>query len=461
MFEKVIPSDAQERLVEQAGQMIQVFEAYRHIKCAASGVFSRKDLEEHAPPKGKFLTHIITMGSAEQYGPNRNNDLWSDRELQRKHATFVTHGKNYREHRNKDPKLAIGDIIAEKYDKKLQRGEILMHSDMEKAAAEFEKARRGDPLSGSMAANVDHDVCTTCGFKSYRPGQRCACIRKRAGQYDKEARTYNLMDNVDPTFKDYSYVDRPADRIAHYLNYLIPHDKAASIDPAARPELRGDELASMYGMNQSAYLPYLRKIASWDQPQEEPAKRAAAISLLPHAFEGQFDSRVLEKMSSHAHPGRVLRSLIKRQMVMPLASFHSFVTGAPLSKSASDPVVQEASRKMAGIRVIISRGLEDGGPAGDGALFDEAAEQFQPSAIGCEDIVDGLLDKAQDQFALRYEALAKRAMRNDGISLAEADTLLPSREAVALGTLYQAYLCKTASCLEDDWIIPAQLSVLR
>jgi hypothetical protein len=449
MLEKVIQSDAQEELVKQAGQLIQVFEAYRHIKCAASGMFSRKDLEAHAPPRGKFLTHIITMGSAEQYGPNRNNDLWSDKELQRKHATFVTHGKNYREHRNKDPKLAIGDIIAEKYDKKLQRGEILMHSDMEKAAAEFEKARKGEPLSGSMAANVDHDVCTTCGFKSYRPSQRCACIK-------------NLMDNVDPTFKDYSYVERPADRIAHYLNYLIPHDKAASIDPAARPMLRGDELASMYGMNQSAYLPYLRKIASWDQPQEEPAKRAAATSLLPHAFEGQFDPRVLEKMASHAHPSRVLRSLINRQMILPLASFHSFVTGTPLSKSASDPVVQEAANKMAGIRIIIARGLEGGGgPTGDGSLFDEAADQFQPSSCGCEDIVDGLLDKAQDQFALRYEALAKRAMRNEAAPVVVGDITPPSREALSLGTLYQAYLCKTSSYLGDDWIIPAQLSVLR
>jgi hypothetical protein len=267
------------------------------------------------------------------------------------------------------------------------------------------------------------------------------------------------MDNVDPTFKDYSYVERPADRIAHHLNYLLPHDKAANVEE--RHVLRGDELASMYGMNQSAYLPYLRKIASWDQPQEEPAKRAAAISLLPHAFEGQFDSRVLEKMASHAHPSRVLRSLINRQMVMPLASFHSFVTGSALSKSASDPVVQEASDKMAGIRIIIARGLEGGGPTDDGALFDEAAEQFQPSACGCEDIVDGLLDKAQDQFALRYEVLAKRAMRNEATPCVVGDITPPSREALALGTLYQAYLCKTSSYLDDDWIIPAQLSVLR
>ncbi len=457
MLEKVIPADSQEELVKQAGQIIQVFEASRHIKAAASRVFSRKDLEDHAPPKGKFLTHIITMGSAEQYGANRNHDLWSDRELQRKHATFVTHGKNYREHRNKDPKHAIGDIIAEKYDKKLQRGEILMHSDIEKAAAEFEKARKGEELSGSMAANVDHDVCTECGFKSYRPSQRCECIRKHAGRWSPEKRAYAQMDNVDPTFKDYSYVARPADRIAHYLNYLMPHDKAANVEE--RLMLRGDELATMYGMNQSIYLSHLHKIASWDQSQDEPAKRAAAISLLPHAFEGQLDPVVLEKMASHAHPSRVLRSLINRQMVMPLASFHAFVTGSSLQKSASDPVVREASGKMAAIRTIVVRRLES--PEGDGQLFDESAEQFHPSSCECGDAVDNFLDKAQDQFALRYEALTKRAMRNEAAPAVVETTLQPSREALALGTLYQAYLCKTASYLADDWIIPAQLSVLR
>jgi hypothetical protein len=121
VLEKVIPGDSQEELVKQAGQMVQVFESSRHIKAAASGVFSRKDLEDHAPPKGKFLTHIVTMGSAEQYGSNRNSDLWSDKELRRKHASFVTHGKNYREHANKDPKKALGEIVAEKYDTELQR----------------------------------------------------------------------------------------------------------------------------------------------------------------------------------------------------------------------------------------------------------------------------------------------------------------------------------------------------
>ena len=458
MLEKVIPSGAQEELAKQAGQLIQVFESSRHIKCAASPVFSRKDLEEHAPPKGKFLTHIITMGSSDLYGNNRNADNFPHKELLRKHATFVTHGKNYREHANKDPKKAIGDIIAEKYDKDLQRGEILMHTDIDKAASEFEKARAGEEQSGSMACNVHHDVCTACGFESHRPGQRCDCIKKRAGQWVPEKQAYALMDNVDPTFKDYSWVKRPADRIAHYLNYLMPHDKAASVNDTPQT-IRGDELASLYGMNQSLYLPYLRKIAAWDAPQEDPAKKAAAISLLPHAFEGQFDPKALEKMASHPRPGKVFRSLLNKEMVLPLASFHAFITGDSLAKSASDPVVLEASNKMAGIRAVIIQGLSQPGP--EGSLFDEAAEQFHPDSLGCEgDIVDGLLDKAQEQFALRYEALSKRAMFNEH-KLPVVNLTPPSKEAIALGALYHSYLCKTASMLPEDWIFDAQLSVLH
>jgi hypothetical protein len=331
-----------------------------------------------------------------------------------------------------------------------------MHTAIDKAPEEFEKARKGEDQSGSMAANVAHDVCTACGYESKRPGQRCDCIRKKAGQWIAEKQAYAHMDNVDPTFKDYSWVKRPADRIAHHLNYLLPHDKAAA---AELPALRGDELAALYGMNQSAYLPYLRKIAAWDQVQEEPAKRAAAISLLPHAFSGQLDSKALEKMASHAHPGRVFRSLLDREMVLPLASFHAFVTGSSLAKSAADPVVQETSNKLAGIRAIIIQGLEQPGP--EGGLFDEAAEQFNPSCQDCGgDVVDNFLDKARDQFSLRYEALTKRAMFNDRV-IPLAGQQHPSREAIALGALYQAYLVKVASSLPEDWITEAQLSALR
>jgi hypothetical protein len=136
-IEKIIPGDSQEELIKQAGQLHQVYESYRHIKSAASRIFSRADLEAYAPPPGKFLSHMITMGSSEMYGGNRNHDLWPHEELKKSHDTFVTHARNYREHKNQRPEYAIGQIKAARYDEKLQRGEVLMWTDIDKAASEF------------------------------------------------------------------------------------------------------------------------------------------------------------------------------------------------------------------------------------------------------------------------------------------------------------------------------------
>ena len=46
---------------------------------------------------GGWSEIVITMGSFEQYGENRNKDAWGHEELLRKHATFETHAHNYRE----------------------------------------------------------------------------------------------------------------------------------------------------------------------------------------------------------------------------------------------------------------------------------------------------------------------------------------------------------------------------
>lgn len=456
MIEKIIPGDSQEELIKSAGRLIQVYESSRHIKAAASNMFSRADLEQFAPPKGKFLSHMITMGSSEMYGANRNHDDWPHEELLKKHATFVTHGRNYREHRNNDPKKAIGEIKAERYDPDKQRGEVLMWTDIDKAPEEFEKARAGEEQHGSMAASVDHDVCECCGFKSKTAAERCDHIRFTPGAYIKEFQKYAHMINVDPTFKDYSWVGRPADRIAHTLNYLMPLNKAASAERAPR----GDELAEMYGMVSSPWLPALQKIAEFDAARfDDPAKQAAAMTVLPRAFHGEFDNELLNKMSHHPYPGKVMRSLLKRGMVMPLPSFHSYVTGKCLHDSLQDPVVKEASEKLAEVRAIIIHRIQSEPTLS--SAFSDACNQFEPMSSGCDDVVDQFMDQARDQFSLRYEALAKRACLNPLRLTSPAVSTPVSNEAFGLAALYNAYLAKTASFLEDDWMLHAQIAYLR
>jgi hypothetical protein len=280
------------------------------------------------------------------------------------------------------------------------------------------------------------------------------------GAYIPQFKKYAHMINMDPTFKDYSWVKRPADRIAHTLNYLMPMSKEASAQPDARA-IRGDELAVMYGVVDNPWKAHLEKIAEFDlMRHENPAKQAVATTVLPKAFHGEFDNELLSKMARHAFPGRVMHSLISRSMVMPLASFNSFVTGKCLHDSQADSTVKEARDKMAGIRAILIRRISS--EPDFSQLFSSACNQFSPMSEDCGDVVDQFMDNARDQFSLRYEALAKRACANP-LHLKSASTISAtiSDAAFGLGALYNAYLAKTASCLEDDWMLTAQMAYLR
>lgn len=453
MISKIIPSGSQDELVKQAGQMVQVYESSRHIKKAASPLFSRQDLEDYAPPRGMFLSHMITMGSGDMYGPNRNADFYPHEQLLRKHATFETHARNYREHRNTDPKLAIGQIKCARYHPEIQRGEILMWTEIDKAEEEFDKARRGEEQSGSMACRVAEDICEACGFVSKRPSDRCDCIRFTPGMWMPEKKAYALMINIDPTFKDYSWVRRPADRIAHYLNYRLPDiRKSASADSLI---MRGDELAEMYGMSDSESLDILCKIAFFDDPERisDPAKKSLALHFTPFVFRHKVNEPVLEKMSA-ADPGRVMRSMVDRGIVLPLPDFNSWVKGCSRRTSEVDPVVKEASEKMAAIRAIIVRKIRTS-PAASQAM-DEMVREFNPAMHGCGcpagDPITNFFDKAEDQLSAKFSILSKSAMDNVrlGFERRPIDVSPPSQEAENLGWLYNAYLVKTAHHLSQD-----------
>ncbi len=460
---KIIRADSQDRLVAEVGRLSQVFESRLHIKQASgSPLFHPEELRNYAPPPGHFLAHMITMGAYERYGENRNHDAWPHAELLRKHATFETHAKNYREHRNTSDALALGVIKAARYCPVLQRGEVLMWSDIKKAEPEFVKAAAGEELAGSMAARVKHDICGVCGFISENPRSRCNCIRSNAGRYYPEKRAYAIMFNVDPTFKDYSYVGRPADRIAHYLNYMF-HAKAASTDR----ELRGDELAIAYGFGGNEHLEFVRELSNSDRlmlADESPAK-TAATHVLPYVYTDGVDNSVLRKMASQ-DPGIVMRVMADRGVVLPLVDFYSWIRGVDRRTAEIDTTVKEAAAKMPGIRIMILQRAEEYPQIAE--IFEDQCCEFAPADScrnpGSGDPIATFFDTAKDRFAARYNILLKDAVSNaqsDSQRSLIVDTSAPSEEAFTLGLLYNAYLAKTASVgrIEDPFDIMALASL--
>lgn len=290
---------------------------------------------------------------------------------------------------------------------------------------------------------IAHDLCECCGFQSKFAFQRCDHIRFHRGEYLPEFGKYAHMINIEPTFKDYSWVGRPADRIAHTLGYLLPgHLKAAGAD--IPDDIRSDLLAEMLSGELSVLRPLRAMHAAWGD-DVAPLLKAASANVFPRAFAGQFDDKLLAKMAAHPYPARVLRSLADRDMVMPFPSFVAFATGRCLSDVENDPVVKEASAAMPAIRaIVIKRVSED--PA-VGQVFNDMAKEMTPSPCCCGDEIDALFDKAREQFSTRYELLAKRSVHNP-VKLASA-TAAVSSAAVAAGAAYQAYLCHLAG---DDWM---------
>jgi len=459
---KIIQSGSQDHLTAAVGAMIQVYESSRHIKQAASPLYSRADLESFAPPRDHFLSHLITLGAYERYGENRNYDGFPHEQLLAKHATFETHARNYREHDNKDPKKAVGHIKSARYCPTLQRGELLMWTKIASAPREFEKARKGEEQSGSMAAKVREDVCGVCDFVSKKPKDRCDCIRYTPGRYFPEKRAYAIMLNYDPTFVDYSWVRRPADRIAHHLNYLMPeHLKAA----AESRNLRGDELAEMYGLVSDTDLETLRAIDAAGSPDQggDPFKYAFVVNVAPYAITEHLDEPTLEKMAAK-DTGKVMRELVDRQMVLPLADFHSWMTGKSLCTSLNDSIVKEASQKMASIRMVIIKRL--GEDPEFRTLFDDSLREMSPAlpgfGCGAGDAVAGFFDKVRDKFSTRYEVLQKNASHSIMSGYASIiDPTAPSAEAQALGALYNAYLVKTAAHLPNSFETHSVLAAMR
>ena len=310
----------------------------------------------------------------------------------------------------------------------------------------------GFVVSGVGVSNcsVTHDNCDGCGYKSARPSDRCDHIRNTPGAYLKEFQKFAHMINYGMVFKDQSWVGRPADRIANTRDYIFA--KAASINR----ELRGDELAAAY--YGSPWVESLRELAAFDEPSQDPSVKFARQNIWNNAVTGQLDDSLVSAMAVHTWPARVFRSLQKRAMVLPLASFEALISNRSVAASLADPVVVETAGKMAAIRaIIISRSENE---PEFGSAFDEAANQLEPSNCECGDKVDTMLDIMQDQFSCRYELLSKRALTQEPQLPVIVKAGAPSSEALALGAVYNAYLLQQKKAFETDIAVKAGGEIL-
>lgn len=442
---KTIYQNDQEQLVEACGGLLtQLIDSQGRtlVKEATSNSFTPAELEALRPDDNHFMAHAIAMGSTEAYGFNRNADGFSKEALERYHPTFVSHGHLYREHRNRDPKTqGLGLLKAAKFNEPMQRVEIILHADKEKCASEYEAAKNGKSLSFSMSCRVPYDRCNVCNHMAKRAADYCDHMTFSPGQYLPMMKKYAFVHNDHPTFFDLSFVGRPADRIAHFLEFRFGDDemrKAASADMV----IRGVDWADYEGLSipdavdaiplDGRQMSALKKLAAAEEFLEtrrdsifrefstEADVVFAKMASVAMSLDDEFTDSQLDSMRK-AEPATLFRALAKKAAVMNFPSFVAYVTGKPMADVRALPEVKSACCGGLGkmMRSVMEDVLGEGGsPVGD--LFGSCGmDQADADPAGGE--IERVLSNADKIFGCKQEVLEPRAMRVASIRKVASD----------------------------------------
>jgi hypothetical protein len=394
------------------GVMWQLFED-RFVKSAASDLFTREELAKHAPDKDHFMMHLIAMGDQECFGPNKNGDGFPAEALEKRSSTFVSDGCFFREHRNRDQeKEGIGKVKVARYTPDMHRTEIILHGHRKKAAEEYELAKSGKPLSFSMSCRVPYDICNCCEKRSSNPRDYCGHLKSSMLQYLPEFRKYAFAINDKPTFFDISRVRKPADRIAHYLEYRFPEMDATEKAASAERIITGTEWAEYEGVcipDDSPKWPVryhraIEKLAAAEQYLEDyeelckvaqmTPKAYFATNIVPYAFNEKLSDQDIDTLRG-VELGELCGELAKRAAILPFPEFVSLMTGQPREKLFEDPVIKLAA--SIDLKNIIGKLMSGGLPGPLAGLFDAG----MGNGLGSTDEVQQIMDKADEKFCCK------------------------------------------------------------
>ena len=261
MKKLIYPDSNSELFSSLDGVMVSVIRDtnfYSNIKKASSSAISRQLLEDCKPDKDHFLIHITAIGDDETYGFNKNADGFPKKANEKYYKTFETNANLFREHNSSSPENRIGIIKAAVYNKDMHRIEVVAWANIKKAAAEYEAALAGKPLSSSMGASVPCDRDNISGKLSKNPSEYEPWMKRFPGKYIEEwngkpINKWAYVHNDTPTFFDLSIVAKPADRIADYLEYRFNDavkdgilksacENDACVPSALLPEMMGYDL---------------------------------------------------------------------------------------------------------------------------------------------------------------------------------------------------------------------------
>lgn len=424
-MDKIIYQDSSEELmraVEANGEaMTTLIEMDAGVKSAASSMISRELLEKYRPEDdSKACIHLIAMGNSDQYGFNRNGDYFAGDVLEKNAHTFVKYGHVFREHRNKDPKKAIGSIKYAAYDPKgMQRVELIIHLDKDKAEKEYEMAKSGSALNFSMSCKVPNDRCSCCGNEAKSVAAYCEHLGSHMGQYMPEFKKYAFAYNDEPKFFDISVVKTPADRIARHLEYLFDEDgKSASygsgvlVPSAVMAREEGVNLGSLFDIDERYVLDklasaedYVRNMASNSAMFYKDARAHNAYGVYPYSMLERMDRDEIDAARS-VRPETLFREMAKKACIMSFPAFCQYITGE--EDIADTPMFKRAALCLPDIFGTISRVLDAVAPCiGQFRAGSEFSAMHDPKR---GDLIQKFMDGAERKFSMEEGPVKHRVM---------------------------------------------------
>jgi hypothetical protein len=374
------------------------------------------------------------MGAGEFYGQNKNGDYWTKECCEKDCPTFVSNGHMFREHRNSSPDIKIGDIKAAAYHPQLNRVELILHGHIKKAEEEYELAREGKPLSFSMSARVPWDECSCCGNRAKRASEYCDHLKYHMHQYLPEFKKYAFAFNKKAKFFDMSRVAKPADRIAHYLEYRMPEDcmaKAASaqeVIPGWRlAELEGVDLGPDVepGFTCPSCQSILTKLANLEKDFENP--QYFGFKDMPTEWVDKVASNLYDEELTDAElsdlrrlqPGTMFRELAKKAAILPFHSFAAYAMGLTMGEVHEDETVKQANCGLPGIFQHLMKS-----PMADlEGLFNAGSHNACGCDINNDDAVQKFMDMATEKFGIETQPVKSRVLRITIKSASEPKTI--------------------------------------
>jgi hypothetical protein len=454
MKKLIYPDSNSELFSSLDGVMVSVIRDtnfYSNIKKASSSAISRQLLEDCKPDKDHFLIHITAIGDDETYGFNKNADGFPKKANEKYYKTFETNANLFREHNSSSPENRIGIIKAAAYNKDMHRIEVVAWANIKKAAAEYEAALAGKPLSSSMGASVPCDRDNISGKLSKNPSEYEPWMKRFPGKYIEEwngkpINKWAYVHNDTPTFFDLSIVAKPADRIADYLEYRFNDavkdgilksacENDACVPSALLPEMMGydllkfgsdiirtkGDLTSYFASEDKAKI--LEKLASIEKEFIDKANDPR-VAYIKNAKYVNFDkSYTLSKDDiselRNLRPETLFFELQKRASVLSFKPFVDLIfEGNPkfASEDHKNKIVKYA--EIAIVPTVFSevKNLIESGdvlPCGDGV--DELFEAGDPIEamydLNNTDPVQKIMDGIEDQLSYKEEKKQPRIIQ--------------------------------------------------